>query len=430
MQEHDPLTGGAYELPQPAPKHSGESASAQPRAAAASANGQRGKNGHRARVGAARSAALASAAPKPPVVDVGKTAQPSAQPARQARLARFRDLLPGGLTRLNWPLLLLLALLAGALALRLYGLEWDANQEQHPDERAIIMAVGNFQWPHSLSEFLSVQSPLSPHFLQPDFVPFFAYGTFPLYALWLLAQFLNWLQQAFGLHWIPAGQGSFTDSIHLTLVGRALSALFDTGTVLVTYLLGRRLSGKKAVGLLAAAFVAFTPFEVQLAHFFTVDTALTFFIVLALYAYVGVAQGGGLGWVVLSGVATGLALASKFSALPLLLPLLLAYILYWQRSEFLLALPRLLISLGAGLLTFISAMPYALIDLPDFEAAIKQQSDLTTGTLDFPYVHQFAGTTPYLYELKNMLFYDLGVPLALLALVGCVVVVRRVWRDW
>src|SRR5581483_8992886 len=98
-----------------------------------------------------------------------------------------------------------------------------------------------------------------------------------------------------------------------------------------TYLLGRRLSGKRLVGLLAAALVAFTPFEVQLAHFFTVDTALTFFIVLALYAYVGIAQDGGLGWVVLGGVAAGLALASKFSALPLLLPLAVAYVLHWQR---------------------------------------------------------------------------------------------------
>jgi YYY domain-containing protein len=349
-------------------------------------------------------------------------------PVWQARLVGFRDALPDWLKRLNWALIALLVLLAGALAVRLYGLDWDANQHQHPDERAIIMAVMNFQWPQSWSQFASIHSPLSPHF--SDGSPFFAYGTFPMYVLWLLASFLNWLQQALGAHWIPAGQGSFTDYDHITLVGRALSALFDTGTVWVTYLLGRRLSGKKVVGLLAAALVAFTPFEVQLAHFFTVDTALTFFIVLALYAYVGIAQDGGPGWVVLGGVATGLALASKFSALPLLLPLLLAYLLTWQRSEFWLALPRLLMSLGAGLLTFMIAMPYALLDLPDFQAAIKQQSDLTTGALDFPYVRQFAGTTPYLYELKNMLLYDLGVPLALLALVGCIVIAWRVWRDW
>src|ERR1051326_874980 len=219
------------------------------------------------------------------MVETGEAASPAlSQPAWQARLIGFRNTLPRWVARLNWALIALLLVLAGALAVRLYGLDWDANQHQHPDERAIIMAVMNFQWPHSFSEFASVNSPLSPHF--SDGSPFFAYGTFPMYVLWLLASFLNWLQQTFGLQWIPAGQGSFTDYDHITLVGRALSALFDTGTVWVTYLLGRCLSGNKAVGFLAAAFVAFTPFEVQLAHFFTVDTALTFFIVLALYAYV------------------------------------------------------------------------------------------------------------------------------------------------
>jgi YYY domain-containing protein len=431
VEEHGALTGGAAEAPQPTPEVSAELVSSQPLAVASPIKEQPGKNGQRARTSVPRRAQPA-AVPTPietPAVDTRRTAAPVvALPAWRARLTEFRGALPGWLTRLNWPLIALLALLAGALAVRVYGLNWDDNQHQHPDERAMIMAVMNFQWPHSLSEFLSTQSPLSPHF--SDGAPFFAYGTFPMYVLWLLASFLNWLQQTFGLHWIAAGQGSFTDYDHITLVGRALSALFDTGTVLVTYLLGRRLSGRKAVGLLAAAFVAFTPFEVQLAHFFTVDTALTFFVVLALLACVGIAQDDRLRWVLLAGVATGLALASKFSALPLLLPLLIACILYWQRSDWLLALPRLLMSLGAGLLTFIIAMPYALLDLPDFQAAIKQQSDLTQGTLDFPYVRQFAGTTPFLYELKNMLLYDLGVPLALLGLVGCILVARRIWRNW
>jgi len=430
VEELDPLSGGVSETSPPAPEPLNETDSAQPHAVAVPVVEQQGKNGQRARVSAPqRGPSVATSSPAAPAEQTGRTAVP-AVPASiwQARLVQLRAVLPDWLRRQNWPLLFLLALLAGALAVRLYGLDWDANQHQHPDERAIIMAVMNFQWPHSLSQALSIHSPLSPHF--SDGSPFFAYGTFPMYLLWLLASLLNGLQHLFGLHWIPAGQGSFTDYDHITLVGRALSAFFDTGTVWVTYLLGRRLSGKKAVGWLSAAFVAFTPFEVQLAHFFTVDTALTFFIMLALYEYVGIAQDGGLGWVLLGGVVTGLALASKFSALPLLLPLLIAYALYWLRSDFWLALPRLLMSLGAGLLTFIIAMPYALIDLPDFEAAIKQQSDLTTGALDFPYVRQFAGTTPYLYELKNMLLYDLGVPLALLGLAGCIVVGWWLWRNW
>jgi YYY domain-containing protein len=330
------------------------------------------------------------------------------------------------LAKLNWTLMALLVIVTGALLVRLYGLNWDDNQHQHPDERAIISTVVNFQWPHSWAEVFSASSPLSPHF--GDGSHFFAYGTFPMYVLWQVAVFLTWLQHTFGFHWLPAGQ-AFTDYDPVTLVGRALSALFDTGTVLVTYFLGRRLGGK-VVGVFAAACAAFLPFEVQLSHYFAVDTALTFFVALALLSCVAIAQEGKLRWVLLGGVASGLALASKFSALPLLLPLGVAYLLYWRQSDLRATLPRVFISLGSGMLSFVLAMPYALIDLKDFQAAIKEQGDLARGILDYPYTRQYAGTTPYLYELKNLLLYDLGVPLALLCFAGCVYVAWRLWRRW
>lgn len=328
----------------------------------------------------------------------------------------------------HWPLLVLLAIAIGALAVRLYGLDWDDNTHQHPDERAIISTVINFGWPHSWAQFFSMASPLSPHF--SDGSHFFAYGTLPMYVLWLVAGFLDWLQKLLGAHWIPVGQGSFSDYDHITLVGRALSAIFDTGTVWLTYFLGRRLSGSKVVGVLAAVFVAFTPFEVQLSHYFAVDTALVFFTTLALLSYVALAQDGGVRWVILSGVATGLAVASKFSAMPLLLPLALAYLLYWLRSDWRMALPRIFMTLGASLLTFIIAMPYAIIDFRDFQAAIIEQGSLAQGTLDYPYTRQYAGTTPYVYELKNILLYDMGLPLALLCFAACVLIAWRVWRNW
>jgi YYY domain-containing protein len=327
-----------------------------------------------------------------------------------------------------WPVLALLAIVIGALVVRLYGLDWDDNTHQHPDERAIISTVIDFGWPHSWAQFFSIASPLSPHF--GDGSHFFAYGTFPMYVLWLVAGFLDWLQKLLGAHWIPIGQGSFSDYDHITLVGRALSALFDTGTVWLTYFLGRRLSGSKVVGVLAAVFVAFTPFEVQLSHYFAVDTTLVFFTTLALLSYVALAQDGGVRWVILSGVATGLAVASKFSAMPLFLPLALAYLLYWLRSDWRMALPRIFMTLGASLLTFIVAMPYAIIDFKDFQAAIVEQGSLAQGTLDYPYTRQYAGTTPYVYELKNILLYDMGLPLALLCFAACMLIAWRVWRNW
>ena len=59
---------------------------------------------------------------------------------------------------------------------------------------------------------------------------------------------------------------------------------------------------------------------------------------------------------------------------------------------------------------------------------------LSQGKLDYPYVRQFANTTPYLYELRQMLLFDMGVPLALLGLAGIIWATTRVLRkldnDW
>ncbi len=431
VDELSSQAGGAAEASQP-PSESPSEAAQQPRTVTAPNRRQNGRNGHW--TGAIlpkrghASDALPSHAPElqSPTIPQPEACAGSVLPWR-SRLVAIMRAARAVSAQLNWSLILLLALLAGALALRLYGLDWDDNTHQHPDERAIILTVINFQWPHSWAQFFSVNSPLSPHF--DDGSHFFAYGTFPMYVLRQMGVFLDWLQRTFGFHWLPAGQ-TFSDYDHITLVGRALSALFDTGTVFVTYLLGRRLSKRKSLALLAAAFVAFTPFEVQLSHYFAVDTTLTFFVALALLSYVAVAQTGKVGWVILAGVASGLALASKFSALPLLLPLGVAYLLYWRRTDWRMMVPRACMSLGAGVLSFVIAMPYALIDFPDFQAAIKEQGDLAQGILDYPYTRQYAGTTPYVYEIKNILIYDMGVPLALLCFIGCLYIARRIWRSW
>ena len=73
------------------------------------------------------------------------------------------------------------------------------------------------------------------------------------------------------------------------LVGRAASAIADTGTVVLVYLLGRRLLGAWP-GLLAALLMALAVHAIQLSHFFTVDTFATFFSTAALWLLVRAAQ--------------------------------------------------------------------------------------------------------------------------------------------
>ena len=65
-------------------------------------------------------------------------------------------------------------------------------------------------------------------------------------------------------------------------VGRAWSALFDIASLVLVFLIGRRLYGRR-VGLLAALFLAGSVLPIQLAHFFTVDSITAFFTLLTIY---------------------------------------------------------------------------------------------------------------------------------------------------
>ncbi|HEV2236541.1 MAG TPA: phospholipid carrier-dependent glycosyltransferase, partial [Ktedonobacterales bacterium] len=383
-------------------------------------------------------------------------AAPADAPARVAGVPASAVALPARLLvawrgwRGRWFWLGLGVVALVALALRLYGLNWDANNHLHPDERAIVFKAMCLSFPGQIALrpgncdpayggagwLLSPSSPLNPHF--------FAYGSFPLYLLALVTHALAWLTHATGGRFHPADGGAWDDFNHFTLVGRALSALFDTGSVVLIALLGRRLAGWR-VGLLAAALVAVLPFEIQVSHFYAVDTILTFFVLLTLLGCLwlaspppppratprGLAAVWGVWWQCLFvGVALGLAVASKVSALPLLAPVALALLVRWRRRGLEDALLTALGVAAAALITFMVTSPYTLIDWTNFIQQVNEQSALSRGQLDYPYVRQFANTTPYLYQIQQLLLYDMGLPLGLLGLAGAVWAAVRVWRRW
>jgi len=227
---------------------------------------------------------------------------------------------------IRWRLLALFGIVLLGLLLRLYGLNWDSGNNFHPDERQIMFHVTTLTWPKSTTQFLDpVNSPLNPHF--------FAYGSFPLYLLASLGNILVRLSPSLG---------TFTN---LTLVGRVLSALFDAGTILLTGLLGLKLTNDTTPGrryawnvaLLGATLIAFTPLQLQLSHFYAVDTILLFFVILTVYACVHLIDSETpIRWALLAGLGYGLALATKSSAAPLAVSLLLSSLpVFLQLSSFL-----------------------------------------------------------------------------------------------
>jgi len=292
---------------------------------------------------------------------------------------------------------LLVLILILAATLRFYGLNWDGGIGAHPDERYIVGVAESLRWPERLNPF--------------DVAPDYPYGHLPLYLLALVA----------GL--VP--------DVDPLIVGRALAALFDLGTVALTFALGRRVYGERA-GLLAAAFVALMVLHVQQAHFYTADVPLAFFVLGTLLFAVRLAEGGRPHQALLAGAWAGLALGTKFSAALLILPLGVALMANpaqalpgrcWARSK------RGLECGAAALAAFALTNPCAILALPTLWHNVARQGAIARGVLDVPYTRQFHATWPYLYSLVQQLRWGMGWPLGLVAFGGLAWAVWRAVRE-
>lgn len=337
-----------------------------------------------------------------------------------------------------------LVILIAAAAFRFSGLDWDRGYLFHPDERKILLVASGLQMPANLQQFLSPDSPLNPKF--------FAYGSFPIYLLRALQFFAPPAPYP-----TPWQDGSL---FGLALLGRTLSGLFDLGTIVLAFALARRLYGWR-VGLIAVACIAVTVLDIQLAHFYAVDTLLTFFVVATVYFAVRFAEAAGRSDAVLMGAAFGLAMATKVSAAPLVVPITVATLMGLRRRGVRLApdlpdkpfAPRRWIAtvrvlaawvwLGRGTLArifavalavFVVTQPYAVLDPVQYFGQTGTESLVARGWLDYPYTRQFASTIPVLYQVEQSSVWGMGLPLGILAWGGTAAFVwstlrEREWRG-
>jgi YYY domain-containing protein len=358
------------------------------------------------------------------------------------------------ITRQQLPLVALVLILAVAAVLRLVGLDWDEGTHLHPDERFLTTVETAIEPTFSLGEYFSTaSSPLSPYNRGHGF---FVYGTLPIFLVRYVAEAL---QAACASS--PDCTFPFTgyDGVHL--VGRFLSAIADLGTVVVIYLIGRRLYDQR-VGLLAAALGALAVLPIQQAHFFTVDTFLTFFVALAFFFAVRVALGSeGRDWG-LFGLAFGMALACKISVWPMGLVLVTAAFIRMVRARdlefsgyFLGLAVAAVIAFAAfrvlqpysfagpgftrealGDERFVSATAAApewwpkahdllpeplralVLPAPEWLGNMRTIRDQMGGNVDFPPNHQWTDRTPIVFPWKSMVLYGMGPFLGLAAWAG------------
>jgi YYY domain-containing protein len=333
----------------------------------------------------------------------------------------------------NRTFLALGVVLIAALSLRLYSLNWDEHQYLHPDERFISDVITSriiIQWPPDWDNLTDPDhSLLNPRSDDPStgLPRDFSYGALPLIVTDLAGSTMSKIT---GDDWSSYGGKIYQ-------VGRFLSAVFDTLTVLIVFFIGRRVRSD-AVGLAAAAVAALTPLAIQLAHFFTTDSWLTFFVSLTLLLSMRAVDSGRRRSFLLCGIGFGLAMATKGSVFTLagVVAVALFYAAWMRRDQFeswletaaWIAERGCLAALGA-LGAFAIFEPYALVRPATYVDQIRNQSDIIRGTFDVPFTRQYIGTTPVLYQIEQIVRWGYGPVAGAMIALGTVLLVRALFKT-
>jgi YYY domain-containing protein len=325
--------------------------------------------------------------------------------------------------------LVLALILVVAAAFRLNALEtWDDNSHQHPDERFMTIVASQVHIPASIGDYFNTpRSSLNPY---ANGQSNYAYGQLPLTLTRAVAEALPQCDRCV----------AFTSYDRVYEVGRALSTLADLGSIVFAWLLARRVFGIRTAHL-TALLLALTVLDIQLSHFFTVDTFATFFAAGAVFFGQRAWQRESLLDALLAGVFVGMATASKVSAL-LLLPVL-GLVFVWPRigrptlTQFFDGVTAFGVALVGAFFAFRITEPYAFLGPavwglrlnPQWLTDKAYQVEVSSGTVDVPFMIQWAGTPAYTFVAQNIVQWAMGPALGITCFLGLLVACWRLIRG-
>lgn len=271
-------------------------------------------------------------------------------------------------------------------------------------------------------------SPLNPHNATSGS---YAYGTLPLF----ISHFASNLLQE-----LDAPESPVSDLVSFqsyALVWRFFSAFFDVGAIIFIFLIGSRLHNRW-VGLMAAVLYACAPLAIQKAHFGTVNSITAFFVTMAIWAAVNVQDKGKIRYYILFGIAFGAALAGRINIVPLAGVVVLAGMvnaapvldkrIAWSERQRLLwrNVIGVFIAGFTSVIAFRIFNPYAFTGptffhmIPNLRwlADAQGSSFAVSGASDAPPNYQWLGRISYLYPLRDMLFWGMGITMGVMAWLG------------
>ena len=251
--------------------------------------------------------------------------------------------------------LILFAILAGALVLRLWAIDHGLPFVFNPDEELHFV-------PHAVDMFGGSFNP--GYFENPPALTYLFYAVFKL-------------RFTAGFPFGDDGLGQLfrEDPESVFLTARIVVAFLGTGAVALTYWAGMRFFDKRA-GLIAAALIAFTFLPVFYSKQALNDTVTMAPVAGALVACLALmARGRRRDWLI-AGAVVGVACAVKYTAGAMLAVVALAAFYRWRDEN---DTPRqAIVGLALAGVAFTAAFlvlnPFALIDVSEFRSQLGGQS--------------------------------------------------------
>ena len=296
---------------------------------------------------------------------------------------------------------LLVAILAAAAFVRFWALNFGLpHPAARPDEEAIGALAGSY---------------LSGTFRPTDFTYPPLFPLLVALASWLSFWRLPATLRAFGLPFEP---GDPTTSAQ-RILARVLGAAAGVFSVWLLFRIARRLFGDRTA-LVAAAFLALAFLHVRDSHFGVTDVPMTCMVLAGFLAILKMSESGTRRDLLIAGICTGLAVATKYNAGLLALPA--CYAILAGPGPFSMAhrVGRAAAFVAIMTCTFLIVCPFALIDYRTFvEDLIEVGRHLREG-------HGPDLGRGWIHHLTITLRYGLGLPLLTAGIVGLVLMV---WRE-
>lgn len=301
--------------------------------------------------------------------------------------------------------ILLFCIVCLGLILRLYNLSWGEPFFFHPDERNIASSVSQLQFAEQMN---------------PNF---FAYGSFPIYLIYLTGLIIN-------LKSLILNQNIFSVSFdQAILISRFLSTSLSVFIIPLIYLIGKKLKDKQT-GIIASLLTILSVGFIQSAHFGTFETWLTFFGLLLFYFCLKIVQTKSIRFILLAAITLGILVSIKVSSLALLpIPVLTVFLDSFSKRVKLVSVLSVFIVFLFALITLLITSPFIFLDFPSFLSSMRYESSVALGTLPVFYTGQFFDSTPVVYQFIKIYPFLLNPILTILFIPSLIYLIYKSVKD-